>query len=417
MDLPSHITNCIDQISTDAKLISAYLGTEQAKSTDSSKCGIIAAKEKLAEAAFELLNLSRDTGSFLVHLTVDYQVVCAFRWLCHFNIPRFVPLDGTISHQKLAQAAQAPEVILRSTLRLVMTSGLFDEPELGLVAHSPVSRQMATDDSLIHWVQYISNTIIPTAAKHLEATKQWTNSSQVNETAHNIAFNHDLAYFDFLSQQPGRAIEFARTMQAVSNTSSFDNCHLVESYSWSSIGGGLVVDVGGSTGHASLALAEKFPDLSFVVQDLPDVIADSVKEFDKLKLPTSIASRIQFESHSFFNAQSRKGASIYLLRHILHDWPNQEAIKIIRSIIPALRANSKIIISDIVLPEPAALPAIEERVMRMNDLLLHQFTNTSERTLQDWKAIFSAASERISVQRVYRNPKSVLSLMELSLAE
>jgi len=124
-----------------------------------------------------------------------------------------------------------------------MTSRLFEEPEIGLVAHNSVSRQMAVDDSLAHWIQYLSNTVMPTAAKHVEATVQWPNSRQVNNTAHNIAFNHDVAYFDYVSQDASRAIEFARTMQAVSNTDSFDNCHLVKSLDWSSLGEALVVDV------------------------------------------------------------------------------------------------------------------------------------------------------------------------------
>jgi 6-hydroxytryprostatin B O-methyltransferase len=120
---------------------------------------------------------------------------------------------------------------------------MFEEPELGLVAHSPVSRQMAVDDSLVHWVRYISNTIVPTAAKHVEATEKWLNSKQVNNTAHNLAFNHDLSYFDFISQDARLGIEFARTMKGVSNTSYFDNSHLVKSYDWTSIGEGLIVDV------------------------------------------------------------------------------------------------------------------------------------------------------------------------------
>jgi 6-hydroxytryprostatin B O-methyltransferase len=174
--------------------------------------------------------------------------------------------------------------------------------------------------------------------------------------------------------------------------------------------------MGGSTGHASIALAETFPDLKFIVQDLPDVTADSAKRFDERKLTLSIASRIQFQEHSFFNQQPMKGASIYLLRHILHDWPDKEAVQILRNIIPVLGPKSRIIVSDIVLPEPGSIPAIEERVMRLNDLLLHQFTNTSERTLQDWRAIFAEVSEKLCIQKVYRHPGSILSLMELTFA-
>ncbi|KZM20803.1 hypothetical protein ST47_g8046 [Ascochyta rabiei] len=415
MDLPSQFTLFADQVSTNAKLISTYLQNGQAGSADTDVYEMSAAKAKLAEAAFGLLTLSRDSGSFLVHLTVDYQVVCALKWLCHFRILQLVPSNGTITYRKLAELAGAPEATLRSALRLVMTSGLFDELGQDVVGHSPISRRIATDDSLHHWVQYISSTIMPTAAKHLEATERWPNSRQVNETAHNIAFDHDTAYFDFVAQDMGRSIEFARTMQAVSNTGSFENRHLVESFDWPSLGEGLIVDMGGSTGHASLALAENFPDLRFIVQDVRDVVTDSKQRLEKRDLPSSIASRIQFQEHSFFNLQQVKGASVYLLRHILHDWPDKEAIQILRNIVPVLGPKGRIIISDIVLPQRASIPAIEERVMRMNDLLLHQFTNTSERALGEWKAIFAAASDRFCVERVYRNPNSVLSLIELTL--
>jgi 6-hydroxytryprostatin B O-methyltransferase len=173
--------------------------------------------------------------------------------------------------------------------------------------------------------------------------------------------------------------------------------------------------MGGSTGHASIALAEAFPDLKFIVQDLPDVITDSAKQFDGRKLPQPLASRIQFGEHSFFSPQPVKGASIYLLRHILHDWPDKEAVQILSTIIPVLGPKSKILVSDIVLPERGSIPATEERIMRMNDLLLHQFTNTSERTLQSWESIFTEASPKLCIQRVCRNSGSVLSLMELAL--
>lgn len=173
--------------------------------------------------------------------------------------------------------------------------------------------------------------------------------------------------------------------------------------------------MGGSTGHASIALAEAFPDLKFIVQDLPVVTADSARQFHNRKLATSVSSRINFQAHSFFGPQPVKGASIYLLRHILHDWPDNEAVQILGNIMPALGPESRILVSDIVLPEQGGvIPALEERVMRLNDLLLHQFANTSERALQDWKGVFSQVQPALCIRRVYRHPGSVLSLMELS---
>lgn len=46
----------------------------------------------------------------------------------------------------------------------------------------------------------------------------------------------------------------------------YDLAHIVDNWSWDELGSGTVVDVGGSEGFVCLALARKFPSLSFVVQ-------------------------------------------------------------------------------------------------------------------------------------------------------
>ena len=73
MDATLKLTQYAKQVSVNAEIISACLKDNKVKSSDT-EVSLNAAKAKLAEAAFELLTLSRDTGSFLVHLTVD---VCA----------------------------------------------------------------------------------------------------------------------------------------------------------------------------------------------------------------------------------------------------------------------------------------------------------------------------------------------------
>jgi 6-hydroxytryprostatin B O-methyltransferase len=50
----------------------------------------------------------------------------------------------------------------------------------------------------------------------------------------------------------------------------YSSSFLVNGVDWASFGEATVVDVGGVSGHISFALAEAFPSLRFVVQDLPD---------------------------------------------------------------------------------------------------------------------------------------------------
>ncbi|XRM40486.1 hypothetical protein ABZX51_003804 [Aspergillus tubingensis] len=373
-----------------------------------------AAKLELEEAAIQLLHLTRDPGDVLTNLTVDLQFICAVRWLLHFKIHTFVPQDGTISYQELSHMANVPEKLLRSYLRLVMTGHLFQEyGTTGMVGHSPVSRKLAGDPTLDYWGQYFAETVFPTAAKNVDATATWPDSNKLNETAHNLAFNHHGSFFDYISQDPARTVEFANSMRAVSTTNLFDTSHLCKSFDWSSLGDGVVVDIGGSTGHVSVSLAENFPSLRFVVQDRPEVVLNSIQRLEERELPLSVTTRIRFQGHSLFHLQPVKGAAVYLLRQILHDWPDQEAVQILRNILPALEPKSRIFIADIVLPETGSIPATQERVMRCNDLLLHQFTNTLERTLKDWLAIVRQVNDRLRIQHVYRDPGSILSLIVL----
>ncbi len=116
--------------------------------------------------------------------------------------------------------------------------------------------------------------------------------------------------------------------------------------------------MGGSTGHACIAIAEKAPDATFIVQDLAGVVEQGRKS-----LPESLKPRITFQEHDFFTPQPQS-ADIYLLRFILHDHPDAAAVNIVKSLVPAMRDGSRLLINDGVLPEPNTLPRGEERIAR-----------------------------------------------------
>ena len=134
--------------------------------------------------------------------------------------------------------------------------------------------------------------------------------------------------------------------------------HLTDGYSWATIGSGTVVDVGGSRGHVSFAIARKYPKLRLVVQDLPRVIG-SAKEEPGLN--------VKFMAHDFFDEQPIKHADVYLYRNILHNWPDKYALKILRALIPALQQGSRLVVMNTVLPPPNVLSNLLDRKIRYFD--------------------------------------------------
>ena len=133
---------------------------------------------------------------------------------------------------------------------------------------------------------------------------------------------------------------------------------LVDGYDWASFGEGLVVDLGGAQGHIAFALAEKFPSLSVIVQDLPAVIRQA-KEASQ----DATHHRVQFMEHDFFKPQPTT-ADVYLLRWILHNYPTKHCLKILRSLVPALRPGARVIVMDNIVPEPGTISQMAEREIR-----------------------------------------------------
>ena len=134
---------------------------------------------------------------------------------------------------------------------------------------------------------------------------------------------------------------------------------MVNSYPWNGLEHATVVDVGGSHGAMSYALAERLPHLTCVVQDLPEVAAKASKS-----VPPELAHRVSFMPHDFFTQQPVVGADMYLFRWVMHDWSDKYAINILRALIPALKYGARVVINEFVLPEPGTMSPFQERFYR-----------------------------------------------------
>ena len=149
-------------------------------------------------------------------------------------------------------------------------------------------------------------------------------------------------------------------MQWFSTNSSLHPSHIVSGFDWSSLGEATVVDVGGSHGSQSIALASAFPNLSCVVQDGAGVV-EQARQAD---LALSAKGRVTFMEHDFFKQQPIKEAAVYVLRWVLHDWSDTYAVKILQALIPALAESSKVLICEAVLPEPSKVSKLRDEAAR-----------------------------------------------------
>jgi len=180
--------------------------------------------------------------------------------------------------------------------------------------------------------------------------------------------------------------------------------HLTDGYPWAATPSGTVVDLGGSHGDAAFALARKYPDLHFIVQDLPGVVANA-------RLLEGL--NVEFMAHDFFDEQPVKGAEVYYYRHTLHNWPDKYCTKTLKALIPALKTGARLLIMDMLMPPPGALPNDLDRKLRAMDLTMLEIGNAKERDLNDWKGLLEKIDTRYQLREVYQPPGSTLSIVEV----
>ncbi|EPQ51450.1 O-methyltransferase, partial [Gloeophyllum trabeum ATCC 11539] len=172
----------------------------------------------------------------------------------------------------------------------------------------------------------------------------------------NTAFRTEKEFFAWLEEKgnEGRMRRFGCAMTGsggLNSTSAFPWHTLPE--------GALVVDVGGGIGSTSLLLARKFEGLRFMVQDRVGVVKMGEEAWRERAPELLDGGRVTFMAHDFFRPQPALQASpaVFLLRVIMHDWPDEYARKILLNLRRVAvdsdgvgRRKTRLVVADHVLP-------------------------------------------------------------------
>jgi O-methyltransferase domain/Dimerisation domain len=110
---------------------------------------------------------------------------------------------------------------------------------------------------------------------------------------------------------------------------------------------GIFCDVGGGHGHLLGQILQDFPKASGIVFDLPAVTAAQAAS---VKSPDVLQSRCQYVGGDMFTEVPR--ADIYFLKHILHDWRDDECRQILRTVRKSAKPDSRLFICEWFIPKP-----------------------------------------------------------------
>ena len=258
-----------------------------------------------------------------------------------FNLADCVPLDGSVTFAQISEKSGLSERLVERFLRHAMSNLIFTEHPPGHVRHTASSRLLATDPFVKGGIAMMAKETWRCATRVTDAVKQFGDSGEPTETAFALANEPGVGMFEHLAKHPERAKRFGSAMKWFSTFESWDLKHLVNGYSWDLIDrpGAVIVDVGGGQGAVSKALARATRDTKFIVQDLEDTIGHG-----RESLPEDLKDKVDFMQHDFFTEQPVKGAAVYFLRWILHDWSDKYAVLILKALVPAMTDGSKVVL-------------------------------------------------------------------------
>ncbi|KAI0011819.1 sterigmatocystin 8-O-methyltransferase [Xylariaceae sp. FL0662B] len=387
-------------------------------------------RQQLSDALMDMWYLTQGPSeSVFNYVHTAMPDAACLNTLNYFDFWSAVPVDGSASYSEIAQHVSLPEDVVRRILLHAVTLRLFAETEPGKkssrIQHSSRSAALARTPGL----KALVSTILDDAGAPLmvlnEALQRYSKGKpaltrEMNETS--FALFHKGGQFggygnswellendgegDRKGWRQKNFVEFMRYVKEIFHLEGI----VLDALDWKAVGKAKVVDIGGSAGHDAIVLARKFPDLTVTVQDLPEV-----KPVFEANLPEDVKDRVSFVEHDFFNPQPVQ-ADIYVFKMILHDWPDHEAAKILRALIPALKAGARVVLFEYIgergETEGPLLPRSIRQMGTATDLRLMAIFNGKERPVDAWAKIFKVADERFDVAKVKANPEDFFAVVE-----
>ena len=279
--------------------------------------------------------------------------------------------DEAASAAVLAERTGLDADALNRMLRLLATYGVFAHEDGGYV-HTPASRLLRSDhpESLrsfarMHGLEPMWGgfTGLAHAAQTGKPAGGWP------------------AMLDHLRRHPADGAVFNEAMVGKSRRVL---PAIIEAYDFSR--SERIVDVGGGQGHLLSAILERIPHVTGVLFDLPQVVAEV----------TARPARLELAPGDFFT-DPLPAADTYVLMDLLHDWPDDDAAKILAAVRRAAPAGARVLIIETLLDD-----AWDQRFAKMLDVIMLATTGGRERSAAEHGRMLEDAGFRL--ERVIPTP-------------
>jgi SAM-dependent methyltransferase len=275
---------------------------------------------------------------------------------------------------ELAEATQVHPTSLARVLRALTSLGVFVEDTSRRYCQTPLSEALRAD----HPESVRPLAMMMGARFFWEPIGRLDDSVRTGQTAFERVYA--LSFFRHLAEHPEDAAVFNAAMSSMPSY----NADIVAAYDFSNFR--RIVDVGGGHGALLAAILEANPQPRGVLHDLPSVVAGASTLRSEV-----IAGRYDIVAGDFFD-RVPEGGDAYVLKGIIHDWPDETAVEILKNCRRAIRPDGTLIVVDNV------LTGSDDPGRALMDLLMMVLTGGRERTEREFRSLLHDA--RFALTRV-----------------
>ena len=239
--------------------------------------------------------------------------------------------DGPKHPDELGRQAGVKGDMLYRVLRALASIGIFAEDDEGRFMLTPLADTLRGDSGQRAYARLHGHELYQSWAKLLDAVRS-------GEAGFVEAFG--IPIFEYFSKNPDRGAVFDKAMTGHHGPEADP---MLEAYDFSRFKD--LVDVGGGNGSLLIAILRRHPQMRGVLFDLPRVVERAGPGIES----AGLSERCRLVGGSFLEAVPG-GGDAYLLRHVLHDWRDEDAAVILRHCRNAMQPGGKVLVVEIVVP-------------------------------------------------------------------
>jgi C-methyltransferase len=282
--------------------------------------------------------------------------------------------QAPLSLDALAAGVDADPDALRRLLRALISCGIFRQRHDGRYELNPLGDTLRSTSpmsmaGLARWVG---------SRQHREHWSMLANAVRTGKAI--IPELRGMAAFDYLGEESELAEVFN---QAMTNISQATVAPVIAAYDFGAYR--TIVDVGGGQGELLAAILAATPAAYGVLYDLPQVVAAA----PALLHEHNVSDRVRIAGGSFFDGIPG-GGDAYILKNVIHDWPDDEAIQILRNVRAAADGGTTILVIECVIPEHD-----RESIGKWTDLEMLLASAARERTAAEYRHLLLQAGFRM----------------------